>query len=104
LDALARTNRYAYNNAGQLTNVDFATDQDVSYGYDNLGRMTGRVDAAGTWSWTYDGQSARVLSERLVATGDGGRTSTVSYAYATGTFDLASVTAETFVRDMKRRR
>ena len=37
-----------------LTRTDYETDLDVVTLFDNLGRQTSRVDAAGTWSWTYD--------------------------------------------------
>ena len=66
-DGRGQTTGYAYDNAGQLTNVDYAADHDVTYGYDILGRMTNRSDNAGTWSWDYQGESSRVLSESLTA-------------------------------------
>ena len=53
-----------------------------------FGRMTSSVDNAGSWSWTYDGESSRVLSESLSAPS---ASSAVSYSYAPNTFDLASV-------------
>jgi YD repeat-containing protein len=61
VDAKGVPTGYAYNNDGQLTNVNYATDTDVQYFLDTLGRATGRVDAAGTWAWSYDGESSRVL-------------------------------------------
>ena len=85
LDAKGLATGYAYNNDGQLTNINYATDTDVQYFLDILGRATGRVDSAGIWSWTYDGESSRVLSETLSGQ------SAVSYSYAPNTFDLASV-------------
>ncbi len=51
--------------------------------------MTSRVDSAGTWSWTYDGESSRALSEALRS--PTGEAWVVSYAYVSNTFDLASV-------------
>ena len=55
----------------------------------NLGRTTSRVDQAGTWGWTYDGESGRVLSETLASVSS--VSSVVSYSYHPETFDLASV-------------
>ena len=52
--------------------------------------MTQRVDAAGTWVWTYQGDSSRVLSETLTPPSLPSRPS-VEYAYATDTYELASV-------------
>jgi RHS repeat-associated protein len=72
-----------------MTNTDYQTDVDVRYAFDNLGRMTSRVDNAGTWSWTYDGASHRVTSETL--RNPTGEARAVSYAYDPATYDLASV-------------
>jgi RHS repeat-associated protein len=86
-DAASRDTRYTYNNAGQLIGIDYPTDTDVSYAYDALGRQTGRVDSAGTWSWNYEGESSRVLSETL----NSSYLSCVSYSYNSNSFDLASM-------------
>jgi hypothetical protein len=61
----------------------------VQYAFDNLGRMTSRVDNAGTWSWTYDGQSSRMLSESLVPASLPLLPS-VQYSYHSNSLDLAS--------------
>jgi YD repeat-containing protein len=69
---------------GQLTNVDYATDTDVVFGFDTLGRLVSRTDAAGAWSWAYDAASSRVLTNVTPF-------APVIYSYAAGTYELASV-------------
>ena len=87
-DALARATGYEYNNAGQLTKIDYPSDTDIIFAMDTLGRTTQRVDSAGTWSWTYEGESSRVLSEIANRQSE---IENVSYSYSSNTYDLASM-------------
>jgi RHS repeat-associated protein len=88
IDAKGATTLYSYNKVGQLTNVHYTADAAVNCFYDNLGRMTRRVDAAGTSAWTYDGESTRMLTEATPFS------QTVTYTYHTDTYELASVSLD----------
>jgi YD repeat-containing protein len=93
-DAKGRTTGYDYNAAGQLTNIVYPGGvAPVRLRYDGLGRMTQRVDEAGIWAWTYDGESDRVAAEVLAG---GGYTSGVSYAYSAATRELQSIVHPVF--------
>ncbi|MBA4386956.1 MAG: hypothetical protein C0404_03180 [Verrucomicrobia bacterium] len=87
-DAKGKTTGYRYNNDGQLTNVVYTGTNQVYYFHDILGRMTSRVDQAGTWYWTYDGDSGRVLTE---ACSGASYSSAVAYTYDPTTKQLASM-------------
>ena len=91
---MSRATKYEYNNVGELTQVDYPSDTDVIYGLDNLGRMTSRVDSAGTWIWTYQDQSSRVLSESLFVPSLTSVLSVVNYSYSSNTFELAKVSLD----------
>ena len=90
IDPNGKRTWYFYNNAGELTRTDYETDLDVVTLFDNLGRQTSRVDAAGTWAWTYDGDSSRILSETLLPSVSS-VSSVVQYSYVPATKELASV-------------
>jgi len=53
---------YSYDNAGNLTFINYPSSPDVTFAYDSLNRMTNMVDASGTTKYTYT-TSGQLLTE-----------------------------------------
>jgi len=53
-DALNHTTAFAYNAYGLPTLIDYPTDVDVAFTYDQQGRRLSMTDGSGATSWTYD--------------------------------------------------
>lgn len=53
--AFSRTTTYTYDNAGQLTKVKFADDSEITFVYDEIGRVKSATDERGkTYTYEYD--------------------------------------------------
>ena len=62
IDGEGSRTEWAYDSLGRLTQKTYADGTDYDYTYDDEGRLTSRTDATGLWTWTYDGDSSRVLT------------------------------------------
>ena len=52
-DCMARWIYYGYDANGNLTNINYSSDPDVTFTYDALNRRTKMVDGVGTTTWAY---------------------------------------------------
>jgi RHS repeat-associated protein len=53
-DAMSRVTAYDYNAFGIPTRIDYPTDADVTFAYDQQGRRLSMDDGSGRTTWTYD--------------------------------------------------
>ena len=52
--SLAKTNTsYAYDAAGNLTNVSYPVSHGLTFGYDAINELTGMLDGVGTTTFSY---------------------------------------------------
>jgi len=96
-DGRSNTITYTYDNADRITNVAYsdAYTHGVAYTYDANGRVTQRVDGAGTTTYTYD-DLGRLLSTSNTA---GGGTESYTYDLAGALLsktDTSGVTSYTY--------
>ena len=68
------TETYGYDKVDRMTSIAFNAANGVTYGYDNNGNMTSRVDATGTSTYVYD-KLNRLTQENL----PGGRVNNYTY-------------------------
>jgi YD repeat-containing protein len=45
---------FSYDQSGNVTNIDYAASQDISFTYDGLNQISTMIDAAGATTYTYN--------------------------------------------------
>ena len=95
-DGKGQITEYSYDGLGRLTGIDYPTDADVVTVYDDLGRRASVTDAIGTWEWTYDENSSRVLTE----TDPDGNVLTYAYDACGARTDMNLEVDSTVVQDL----
>ena len=76
INSATQATYYSYNPIGNLTNINYETDTDITFTYDNLNRRTSMTDAIGTTTYSYEGSCPNVISENGPFAGD-----TITYGY-----------------------